>query len=121
MPILSQAERSCSNRAGVAEGVLQNHNFERALILYQDFLRVYTQVFIDIQIYRDSAAYFDGFYDGQAGKTADAYFIAGIYIEGFEQYEQRVPAESKCPGSRSVRKPGESFFVFVSKIFSQPR
>jgi hypothetical protein len=78
-------------------------------------------VLINVQIYRDSAADLDGFYDSQAGKGTDAYFVAGIYIEGFEQYEQGVPAKPEGPGSRGIRKPGESFFVFVSKIFSQPR
>jgi hypothetical protein len=87
----------------------------------KDFLRVYTEVFIDVQIYGDSLANFDGFYDSQAGKGTDANFVAGIYIEGFEQYEQRVPAEPKGPGSRGVCEPGESFFIFVSKVFSQPR
>jgi hypothetical protein len=80
----------------------------------EDFLRVYTQVFINVQIYRDSPADLDGFYDSQTGKGADAYFVAGMDIKGFEQYEQRVPAESKRPGALRVCKPGERFFVFSS-------
>jgi hypothetical protein len=73
----------------------------------KDFMRVYAEVFIDVQIYWDCFANFYGFYDSQTGKSTDAYFVAGIYIEGFEQYEQRVPAEGKGAGSRGVRKPGE--------------
>jgi hypothetical protein len=80
----------------------------------QDFLRVYTQVFINVEIYRDSAADFDGFYDSQTGKSADAYFVAGMDIKGFQQYEQRVPAESQGPCAPGVCKPRECLFVFSS-------
>ena len=82
--------------------------------MYEDFLRVYTQVFINVQIYRDSTADLDGFYDSQAGKSANTYFVAGMDIKGFEQYEQRMPTEAEGPGSRSVCKPRECFFVFSS-------
>jgi hypothetical protein len=41
-------------------------------------------VFIDVQIYGDCFANFYGFYDSQACKSTDAYFVAWIYIEGFE-------------------------------------
>jgi hypothetical protein len=94
--------------------MLQNNNFERAGILNEDFLRVDAEVFINVQIYRDSPANFDGFHDSQTGKSADAYFIAGMNTKGFEQYEQRVPAESECPCALRIRKPGECLFVFSS-------
>ena len=69
---------------GVAKGVLQNHNFERTGILYEDFVGVNAEVFIDIQIYGDCLTNFDGFYNSEAGKRTDANFIAGVYIEGFQ-------------------------------------
>ena len=47
---------------------------------------------INVQIHGDSAADLDGFYDSQTGKSTDAYFVAGMDIKGFEQYEQCVPA-----------------------------
>ena len=45
---------------------------------------VNAEVFINVQIYGDSFANFDGFYDSQTGKSTDAYFVAWVYIEGFE-------------------------------------
>jgi hypothetical protein len=71
-------------------------------------------VFINVQIYRDSAADFDGFYDSQTGKSTYAYFVAGMNIKGFQQYEQRVPAQPKGPCALRIRKPGERLFVFSS-------
>ena len=47
-------------------------------------MRVNAEVFIDVQIYGDCFANFYGFYDSEAGKGANAYFVTGIYIEGFE-------------------------------------
>ena len=67
--------------AGITECVLQNHRFKRAEILYQDFTRVDTEVFIDIQIYGDCLTNLDGLHDGKAGKGTHAYFIAGIDTE----------------------------------------
>ena len=84
--------------------------------MQQDFLRVYTQVFIHIQIYGDCPANLNGFYYGKAGEAAYAYLVAGVYTEGLEKDCQCVPAESERSCADCACKFTELFFVFFSPV-----